>query len=174
MRMEESIAKLNAEITAPFNSRGQRGNSRINAQESELIDFNRSYTIAPYVTRQSEVFVTQERICIEENEPWQHVSERIATVFRMPRWSLFRLYPVDNSNSNLGRSKCFRLLVLGAFGRFCFVALIKYLRTEPESRENPIEFVHKQEQGKNQVNEHQVGIRYLRTKSELRRNPIES
>jgi hypothetical protein len=47
------------------------------------------------------VFIKQQRMLMEENESWYHVSERIAVQFGIPRWSLSKLKPIDGKITNL-------------------------------------------------------------------------
>jgi hypothetical protein len=38
-----------------------------------------------------------------ENESWLDVSDRMAAALDMPKWSMFRIYPVDNVITRLSR-----------------------------------------------------------------------
>jgi hypothetical protein len=90
------VKELNRTAMHFLNSRGQGGNFRVDTRGNELIDFSRPYQIQTHQMRRLRVFTKQTEFEVEENENWYSVS------FGMPRWSVFRLYPVDNSIQKLG------------------------------------------------------------------------
>jgi hypothetical protein len=105
LRVGAKVADLNRTVTEFMNGRGQGGDFRVDADDSDLVDFNQVYEVEAHRTRYMQVYIKQTKLTVEENEDWIHVSGWMATAYGVPKCSLFRPYPADGNVQRLSGAR---------------------------------------------------------------------
>jgi predicted metalloprotease len=95
MGVGDTVVMLSAVLTRIMNQAGQGGDFQVQANESEEINFEQVYKTEKVEPQQFEIFLKQQRFEVQENETWLQVLERLAAMYQMPKWSIFKIVPVD-------------------------------------------------------------------------------